>query len=72
MASPSISSIISDIVAAGKQYESNVPGSREALVDLGRALSMAAEIPSEFVQRSMWAEVSETHEDVPACVFIFP
>lgn len=60
MGPPSVSSIISDIVSAGKKYESNEPGAREDLVSLGQALSMALEIPSEFVQRSMWAEVSET------------
>lgn len=70
MAPPSVPSIISDIVAAGKKFESNEPGSREALVNLGQALSMALEIPSEFIQRSMWAEVSANHGRVSARPFL--
>lgn len=54
-----ITSIIEDIVRAGKGFNSNEPGSRETLVDLGRTLVAALELPSEFIQRSMWAEVSD-------------
>lgn len=57
MAQPSVNTIIQRIIAAGEQYGSNTPGARETLVDLGHELSMALEIPSEFIQRSMWAEV---------------
>lgn len=53
-----VSSIVEEIVAAGKAYNSNEVGSRESLIDLGRTLVAALEIPSEFIQRSFWAEVS--------------
>lgn len=58
MANTSVASLIENIVRAGQSYDSKAPGSRETLVDLGHALVAALEIPSEFVQRSMWAEVS--------------
>ncbi|ROW04362.1 hypothetical protein VSDG_00914 [Cytospora chrysosperma] len=56
MANTSVTSLIEDIVRAGKAHDNNAPGSRETLVDLGHSLVAALEIPSEFVQRSMWAE----------------
>lgn len=59
MANTSVTSLIEDIVRAGKAHDNNAPGSRETLVDLGHSLVAALEIPSEFVQRSMWAEVSK-------------
>ena len=58
MASNSVSLIVEQIAAAGKAYSSHEVGSRESLIDLGRSLVAALEIPSEFLQRSFWAEVS--------------
>lgn len=57
MAMAPVTSILERIAAAGKAYESDERGSREALIDLGRDLVAALEIPSEFLQRSFWAEV---------------
>jgi hypothetical protein len=54
----SVSSIVERVAAAGKAYNGNELGSREALIELGRDLVAALEIPSEFIQRSFWAEVS--------------
>jgi hypothetical protein len=54
----SVSSILESIAAARKAYESDQLGSRESLIELGRDLIAALEIPSEFLQRSFWAEVS--------------
>jgi hypothetical protein len=53
-----VSSIVERVAAAGKAYDGNELGSREALIELGRDLVAALEIPSEFIQRSFWAEVS--------------
>lgn len=53
-----VTSILSRIAAAGKAFEGDELGSREALVELGRDLVATLEIPSEFLQRSFWAEVS--------------
>lgn len=58
MASLSVSSILEALASAGKAFEKNEAGSREALIDQSRALVAALEIPSEFLQRSFWAEVS--------------
>jgi hypothetical protein len=58
MTTPSVSSILNEISAAGKAFEKHEAGSREALIEYGRALVSALEIPSEFIQRSFWAEVS--------------
>lgn len=58
MAATPVTSILERIAAAGKSYEDDERGSREALIDLGRDLVAALEIPSEFLQRSFWAEVS--------------
>ena len=57
MATAPVTSIVERIAAAGKAYEGEERGSREALMDLGRDLVAALEIPSEFLQRSFWAEV---------------
>lgn len=57
MATP-IPTILQQIAAAGKAFEGEQVGSREALIELGRDLVAALEIPSEFLQRSFWAEVS--------------
>lgn len=58
MASPSVASLLAGLAASGKAYESNEAGAREALIEQSRALVAALEIPSEFIQRSFWAEVS--------------
>lgn len=58
MASSSVSSILEGISSAGKAFGENEAGSREALIDYSRSLIAALEIPSEFIQRSFWAEVS--------------
>lgn len=57
MAASPVSSILKRIAAAGKAYEGDEVGSRESFIDLGRDLVSAIEIPSEFLQRSFWAEV---------------
>jgi hypothetical protein len=51
-----VSAILEGLAATGKAFESNEAGSREALIDLGRALVTQLEIPSEFLQRTFWAE----------------
>ncbi|EOA82933.1 hypothetical protein ACJQWK_04685 [Exserohilum turcicum] len=55
MATPP-SVILERIAAAGEAYKRQERGSREDLVELGRDLVAALEIPSEFLQRSFWAE----------------
>lgn len=52
-----VSSILESLASAGKAFDINEAGSREALIEHSRALIGALEIPSEFVQRSFWAEV---------------
>ncbi|KFY33493.1 hypothetical protein V494_07590 [Pseudogymnoascus sp. VKM F-4513 (FW-928)] len=56
MASTSVSSILEGIAAAGKAFGEDEAGSRETLIEYGRSLVAALEIPSEFIQRSFWAE----------------
>ncbi|QDS74400.1 hypothetical protein FKW77_005672 [Venturia effusa] len=51
-----VTSIVQQIAAAGRAYSNDEVGSRESLVDLSRRLIAALEIPSEFLQRSFWAE----------------
>lgn len=58
MANPSVSSILDAIAAVRTAFDNDEAGSREALIDSSRALIAALEIPSEFVQRTFWAEVS--------------
>jgi hypothetical protein len=55
-----VSTILERIAAAGGAYGNDGLGSREALIDLSRDLIAALEIPSEFLQRSFWAEVGRT------------
>ncbi|KAL4784456.1 S-adenosyl-L-methionine-dependent methyltransferase [Aspergillus varians] len=55
-----VSSIIEGLAAAGRAFESNEAGSREALIDLGRKLVTQLEIPSEFLQRTFWAEPAQS------------
>lgn len=52
-----VSSILESLASAGKAFDIKEAGSREALIEHSRALIGALEIPSEFVQRSFWAEV---------------
>lgn len=56
--SSTVTSILEQIAAAGKKYGEGQLGSRESLIDLSLALVAQLEIPSEFVQRTFWAEVS--------------
>lgn len=58
MAATPVKSILKRITAAGESYEGKERGSRETLIDLARDLVAALELPSEFLQRSFWAEVS--------------
>lgn len=62
MASTLVSSILDRIAAGGKAYGAGELGSREALIDLSHQLVAALEIPSEYVQRTMWAEVSVVNQ----------
>lgn len=55
----SVSAILERITAAGLAFGDNEIGSRESLIELSRDLIATLEIPSEFLQRSFWAEVSE-------------
>ncbi|EMD60793.1 hypothetical protein COCSADRAFT_344834 [Bipolaris sorokiniana ND90Pr] len=52
----SVSFILERIVAAGKDYQREDIGLREDLIELGRDLLAALEIPSEFLRRSFWSE----------------
>lgn len=65
MESP-VSSILESLASAGRDFESNKVGSREALIDLSRSLVAELEIPSEFIQRSFWAEVSMMQNYIPS------
>ncbi|KAL3477295.1 S-adenosyl-L-methionine-dependent methyltransferase [Aspergillus californicus] len=56
----SVSSILESLATAGKAFDKNEAGSREALIDLGRALVTQLEIPSEFLQRTFWAEPAQS------------
>ncbi|KAL5347758.1 hypothetical protein ACLOAV_007167 [Pseudogymnoascus australis] len=56
MTSSSVSSILESLATAGKAFEKNEAGAREALIENSRALVAALETPSEFIQHSFWAE----------------
>ncbi|KAJ1329744.1 demethylsterigmatocystin 6-O-methyltransferase [Microdochium nivale] len=56
MASTPVSSILEKLACAGSGYAQSEPGSRESLIELARQLIGTLEIPSEFLQRSFWAE----------------
>ncbi|OBT61501.1 hypothetical protein VE03_09124 [Pseudogymnoascus sp. 23342-1-I1] len=56
MTSSSVSSILEGIAAAGNAFGGNEAGSREALIEYSRLLVATLKIPSEFVQRTFWAE----------------
>lgn len=57
-----VASILERIVAAGRSYETNEVGSRESLIELGRDLVAALEIPSEFLQQTFWAQVGQRNQ----------
>lgn len=57
MANSDVTSILDKIATVGKAYEKNEAGSRDTLVELSLALLGKLEIPSEFLQRTFWAEV---------------
>lgn len=44
-----VSSILESLASAGKAFDINEAGAREALIEHSRALIGALEIPSEFV-----------------------
>ncbi|OQD66762.1 hypothetical protein PENPOL_c004G05829 [Penicillium polonicum] len=52
--------ILKQIAFTGKAFKENEPGSREALIAQSRALVAALEIPSEFIQRTFWAEPAQS------------
>lgn len=58
MASQTPSEILERIGVARIAFDKGEAGSREALIDYSRALIASLEIPSEFMQRTFWAEVS--------------
>ena len=66
MSSSSVSSILESLTTTRKAFEKNEAGSREALIDHSRELVAALEIPSEFIQRSFWAQVSFMAAAVPS------
>ncbi|KGO75605.1 O-methyltransferase, family 2 [Penicillium italicum] len=53
-------SILAQLASTGKAFKENVPGSREALIAQSRALVATLEIPSEFIQRTFWAEPAQS------------
>lgn len=55
--SQSVSGILDEISSVRMAFEKSEAGSRESLIDHSRALIAALEIPSEFIQRTFWAEV---------------
>lgn len=65
--STSVPIILERITSAGRAFESNEVGSRENLIDLARDLIASLEIPSEFLQRSFWAEVGRPNPNGRDC-----
>lgn len=58
MTSQSAIAIFQNLTSAGEAFSKSEAGAREALIDHSRALIAALEIPSEFMQRTLWAEVT--------------
>jgi hypothetical protein len=54
----SATSILQEISRVAKEFENDEAGAREALIDYSRALISALEVPSEFLQRTFWSQVS--------------
>ncbi|KAJ5488142.1 Winged helix-turn-helix transcription repressor DNA-binding [Penicillium expansum] len=53
-------SILKQLASTEKAFKDNEPGSREVLIAQSRALVAALEIPSEFIQRTFWAEPAQS------------
>ncbi|KAJ5884238.1 O-methyltransferase [Penicillium tannophilum] len=60
MASQTPSEILERIGVARIAFDKGEAGSREALIDYSRALIASLEIPSEFMQRTFWAEPAQS------------
>ncbi|KAJ5902875.1 O-methyltransferase [Penicillium taxi] len=60
MAPTSVSEILNGIASARVSFDKNEAGSREALIDYSRSLISSLEIPSEFLQRTFWAEPAQS------------
>jgi len=60
--SQSLSAILDAISSTRIAFDKHEAGSRENLIDHSRALIAALEIPSEFIQRTFWAEVSNSSD----------
>ncbi|KAJ5214094.1 hypothetical protein N7449_001263 [Penicillium cf. viridicatum] len=60
MASPSVSVTLDGIATSRAAFDKNEAGPRDALIDQSCALIAALEIPSEFVQRTFWAEPAQS------------
>ncbi|KAE8143758.1 putative O-methyltransferase [Aspergillus pseudotamarii] len=60
MATSSTSAILDRIASSSAAFNKNEAGSREALIEHSRALIAALEIPSEFIQRTFWAEPAQS------------
>ena len=58
MATSSVSAVLDGIASSSTAFNNNEAGSREALIEHSRALAAVLEIPSEFIRRTFWAEVS--------------
>ncbi|KAJ5653210.1 O-methyltransferase [Penicillium lividum] len=58
--SQSVSAILDAISSARIAFDQKKAGSRECLIDHSRALIAALEIPSEFIQRTFWAEPAQS------------
>ncbi|KAJ5182715.1 O-methyltransferase [Penicillium capsulatum] len=56
MTSPAALATLQRLSTAAQGYEQNEAGAREALIEHSRALIADLEIPSEFLQRTFWAE----------------
>ncbi|OGM44713.1 O-methyltransferase [Aspergillus bombycis] len=60
MAGSSVSAILDEISSSSIAFNKNEAGSREGLIEHSRALIAALEIPSEFIQRTFWAEPAQS------------
>lgn len=55
--SKDVLSLLDSIATLRTSYENDEPGSRDSLLEQTLALLGKLEIPSEFLQRTFWAEV---------------
>ncbi|KAE8164579.1 hypothetical protein BDV40DRAFT_310786 [Aspergillus tamarii] len=60
MATSSVSAVLDGIASSSTAFNNNEAGSREALIEHSRALAAVLEIPSEFIQRTFWAEPAQS------------